>query len=143
MHYLVLMNAERRVYKKELPLINILLCLFSFLRVFVVLLVLLYAVSVFFNLLSSKSNLHHIHCITLKRVTSGRRIFEASGWATQLRRNIATAAGRWQLCVRFDGSENQTKDLHTDGDVFTSYLSLPSFAFKCGSFRNILILSAA
>ena len=29
-----------------------------------------------------------------------------SAWATQLRRNVATVAGRWRHCVRFDRPGN-------------------------------------
>ena len=34
-----------------------------------------------------------------------------SGWATQLRRNVAVVANRWRYCVRFDQPGKRTPDL--------------------------------
>ena len=59
-----------------------------------------------------KSNLHYTRRTTTKRVTSGGAYLSPRlrAWATQLRKNVATVAGRWRHCADLigPGIESQT-----------------------------------
>ena len=59
----------------------------------------------------------------LKHVTSGGD--RLRGWATQLRRNVAAEASRWQHCIRFHQPGNRPWTSRVDSNVFNYYTNHP------------------